>query len=372
MPSRGNPPHNMTFRHKIYHLAFAAIAVSLSSCSLMHDDLEPCPSGVELSFVYDYNIQRADMFNAHVGGVTVYVFDADGNYLTQQEEFNTDSSSPLAEHTYRMHLDLAPGTYQFIAVAHQKSYSECLASAGSKYRRTSLSASTGRMEDLEIMLDRENGSVNHAGVPLDLLWHGMSDAPLEVRDMEEAHQTISLMRDTKMLTVSLHQLDDPADISSDDFDIQLTAANGRLAHDNSLLDDELLTYTPYAQWTTEFTSSGSRAAGDSGEDILERTAHSALSFNRVILYPSAADNNRNAMLTVTNNTTGTTVARINLPDCLAQGRGAFEYYNYTPQEFLDREYNYKLDFFLRGDTWEYVDLSISIASWSKRIQRVNL
>ena len=53
-------------------------AAGLSGCTLMHDELDPCPSGVDLKFVYDYNIQRADMFPDHVGGVTVYVFDQSG------------------------------------------------------------------------------------------------------------------------------------------------------------------------------------------------------------------------------------------------------------------------------------------------------
>ena len=64
--------------------------------------------------------------------------------------------------------------------------------------------------------------------------------------------------------------------------------------------------------------------------------------------------------------------RINLADCLAQGRGAFENMNYSAQEFLDREYDYKLDFFLKGDQWQYMQLGISILDWSKRIQRADL
>ncbi|EKC70454.1 lipoprotein, partial [human gut metagenome] len=79
----------------------------------------------------------------------------------------------------------------------------------------------------------------------------------------------------------------------------------------------------------------------------------------------------NAILTITNKTTGEEVARINLADYLAQGRGAFEARHYSAQEFLDREYDYKLDFFLQGNQWKYVQLSISILDWSKRIQRVD-
>ena len=73
-----------------------------------------------------------------------------------------------------------------------------------------------------------------------------------------------------------------------------------------------------------------------------------------------------------NRQTGVTVADIDLPDYLAQGRNSMEQAIYSPQEFLDREFNYKLDFFLKGDTWSYVELRISVLSWSVRIQNVNL
>ena len=360
----------MTVRHLLTPFVTMALAFALAGCSFMHDDLPPCPSGVDLTFVYNYNIQRADMFNDHVGGVTVYVFDENGDFIMQQEEANSELNAPLADKAYKMHLDLEPGTYSFIALAHQKSLDECLSAPGAKFRRSEMVPGKHKATDLNVKLDRRNGMVLHANKSLDTLWHGMSPAPLVVRDMEAASQTISLMRDTKNLTVSLHQIEDPADISVDDFEIFITADNGSIAHDNAVLHDELLTYTPYATWNTVFTDQGTSR----GDEINtpERTAHAALSFNRIILYPSAQQNNRNAMLVINSRRSGQTVARINLPDCLAQGRGAFEYLNYSAQEFLDREYDYKLDFFLRGDRWEYIDLSISVLSWSKRIQREEL
>ena len=345
-------------------------AAGLSGCSLMHDDLDPCPSGVDLKFVYDYNIQRADMFPDHVGGVTVYVFDRSGRYITQQEDFNTAADRPLASHSYRMHLDLAPGTYRFVALAHQRGMDDCLSDAGAKYRHAAMVPGQNSLSDLRVVLDRMDGEVVNEGTHLDTLWHGMSATPLEVRDMEAASQTISLVRNTKSLTVSLHQLDDPAGIHSDDFDIKITASNGITGHDNTMLADESLTYTPYATWTTEFP------AADEGDNesrtVQERTAHAALSFNRIIHDRTGAADGSDALLTIYNKRSQKTVATINLADCLAQGRGAFEFHNYTPQEFLDREYDYKLDFFLKGDTWQYLDLKISILSWSKRIQRVQL
>ena len=359
----------MSLRTYIYFTMLLLTSVIPAGCSMVHDDLDPCPSGVDLEFVYDYNIQRADMFSDHVGGITVYVFDENGKFLMQQEEANSAVASPLASHAYRMHLDIAPGKYQFIAIAHQKSHEECLAAPGAKYRRTQMISGTHSRPDLNVILDRDGGRVAHQGVPLDTLWHGMGTELLEVKDMQAVTQKISLVRDTKELTISLHQLDAPADIDISDYEITITADNGHIAHDNSLIPDEVLTYTPYAVWNTEFTSEGSRSTSDEVV-VLERTAHAALSFNRVIHYPLMSDNDKNAMLSIRHIPSGRMVAQINLPDYLAQGRGAFEYYNYTPQEFLDREHDYKLDFFLRGDTWEYVNLSISIAAWAKHIQNV--
>lgn len=176
------------------------------------------------------------------------------------------------------------------------------------------------------------------------------------------HDTISLVRDTKELTLSLHQIDAPADISVEDFSFEITCANGTIGHDNSLWEDERLTYKPYFTWDTDFR--------DEAGNVKERTAHAAMMFSRLVLYP-VAQNEQNAMLSIFNKKTGEEVVRINLADCLAQGRGAFDYLNYSPQEFLDREYDYHLDFFLKGGEWQYANLSISVLSWSKRIQRVD-
>ena len=58
------------------------------SCDMMHDETDDCPTGLYLSFKYDYNLQRADMFNDHVGAVSVYVFDETGHYVTCREVKN--------------------------------------------------------------------------------------------------------------------------------------------------------------------------------------------------------------------------------------------------------------------------------------------
>ena len=358
-----------------------ALGSMLSSCNdLMHDDLPPCDMGVDLQFKYDYNVQRADMFNDHVGGVCVFVFDEQGNLVARQDAANEGKSQPLKDPNYAMRIDLQPGKYRFATFAFQKKYEETRTHNGAKFR-IAIPQVGSDIKDLNVRLDRTSPNrrnvqspdgndpednpavVENQSLPLDTLWQGLSDHLVEVKDLQVTKHTISLVRDTKQLTVRLHQLNEPTNINADDFSYQITDANGYINYDNSLLPDEELTYTPYKTWTTEFTTPEGT--------VQERTAHAALMFSRLVLHP-VTENEKNAILSIWNKKTGEEVVRINLADCLAQGRGAFENMNYSAQEFLDREYDYKLDFFLKGDQWQYMQLGISILDWSKRIQRADL
>lgn len=335
----------------------------LASCNdLMHDDLPPCDMGVDLQFKYDYNVQRADMFNDHVGGLCVFVYDEQGNFIARHDTYNDAVSQPLKDPNYAMRINLEPGKYRFATFAFQKKYEDALAQPGAKFQ-IALPQQGDNITALHARLDREQGKVNNQSQPLDTLWQGLSNELVEVKDLQVTRHTIGLVRDTKQLTISLHQTDEPANIHADDFSYQITNANGDISYDNSLLPDEELTYTPYYTWTTEFK--------DTEGNVKERTAHAALMFSRLIWHP-VEEKDKNAILTITNKTTGEEVARIDLADCLAQGRGAFEARHYSAQEFLDREYDYKLDFFLLGNKWRYATLRISILDWSKHIpQRVD-
>src|SRR5574344_1609639 len=112
-------------------LFMAAVLCSMVSCSMMHDDQDDCPEGLYIQFVYDYNIQRADMFKDHVGGVTVFVFDDKGYLVKKQSVANQTGDAPLKTYGYKMHIEgLQPGNYQLIALANQKSYDETLNTKG--------------------------------------------------------------------------------------------------------------------------------------------------------------------------------------------------------------------------------------------------
>ena len=456
-------------------IALCATA-ALGACSLMKDELDDCPQGLTVQFVYDYNVERADMFNDHVGSVTLYVYDAtDGHLVRVQTEDNTPSAQPLRNVNYRMTVDGLPtGEYRLLALANQRRYADISQLNGVRYLRAGESEG---MTSLNVALADlpARQAATAISQPLDTLWHGTlrtspdpseggevlarssyathtppsegpgevlsrsiparhtppsegpgevlsrsiparhsppsegpgevlsrstsarhtppSEGPGEVVTVREHQLTncvISLVRDTKRLHLSIRQADDPAHCDIADYDITLVDCNGRILWDNTVATpttpteptiptepttptEPTITYTPFARWNTYYDgltgqSPQQRPATD---DQLEETAHADLDFNRLMLR-SAEEPVSPAILTITHRADGRQVARINLPEILAQGRGAFERYAYSPQEFLDRAYDYRLDFILVGGQWRYMSLGIHTLPWTIRWQNVDL
>ena len=84
-------------------LLVAFVAFASSSCDTVYDDdLQPCPTGVSLHFVYDYNMEYANAFPAKVDCITLYVFDSEGKHVTTC----TETSDVLSREDYRMQIDL--------------------------------------------------------------------------------------------------------------------------------------------------------------------------------------------------------------------------------------------------------------------------
>ena len=353
----------------------------LQSFHLMYPDRSDCPEVLDINFVYTYNIHRADMLKDHVGGLKLFIFDEKGYFVTERSEHNSAANQPLSVYGYTMHVDgLKPGKYQFIALAMQKHYDEALSTDGAKYRHYAIQPGDS-MSKLKTTLDFDDWAETSysasakqlAGYqvsnssPLDTLWHGMLLQPVELKLEEPAYATISLMRNTKRLNVSIRQLKQTAQqpCSIDDYDVYVADNNATTLYNNDVEGNEQLLYTPHTTWDTKDLSA---SRSDDGSDVTAQTAHAELNLNR--LMTSTAGNA--AKLHIYNNKTGTLAAEVNLPDLLQQGRAAYDMYSYSTQEYLDREHNYSLSFYLVGDSWEYVNLTVSTLPWAKRIYRTKL
>lgn len=394
----------------LHHIICGLIALSattaMTSCSMMEDDVQDCPTGLYVRFVYDYNTARADMFKDHVGHVRLFVYDENGRKVAQRDVSNTDIDRPLLQYGYTIHFadgELPEGRYRLQAIALQKDWDEALATPGAKYRRND----PANHDELNVTLDRTDQRHPVSGhyhvsneAPLDTLWHTLkvtatapqdgtqvpviapttkpftvyplADQMVTIQRERATYATVSMIRNTKHLNITLRQIDDPANIFDSDFEVYVTDRNSAVAHDNELSSDDPLHYTPYHNWTTAFDENGVVIDTTHKElprrnAVQMRTAHYNVMFNRLINY-TGTDMAKNGKLMIVNKHSGKTVAEINLPSILAEGRMAYYTYNYSPQEYLDREYDYHLNFFLKGDSWVYCDIVINTLGWSLRKQ----
>ena len=359
--------------NKCYALLLSMLAVSmLGSCDMMTDDMEDCPYGLYVTFKYDYNLQRADMFNDHVGSVTLYVFDESGKLVKTYEESNADGMAPLASPAYAMHItDLPPGRYRLLALAGQRPYAEQLESGRAKFVRAEMTAGSD-ITSLDVSLDKQQRAdglydIVNNGLPLDTLWHGLTAEPVQVYcpyTYHPTYATVSLVRDTKKINVTLRELDDPTQMDIDDYDLRIYDRNSHILWDNSLDETDAVVYTPHAVWNTDDRTPAVDAEGNPLGEV-GCIGHADFMTSRLIYHDDAADDGR---LVITSKLSGEEVVRLNLPDILSRLRTSEDRYRYTEQEFLDRGYDYQLDIFLRGGRLSYVNISISVLSWSKRIQ----
>jgi hypothetical protein len=230
-------------------MAAVAMLLALGSCDMMTEDLDDCPSGLYVNFVYDYNIQRADMLKDHVGGLTLYVYD-ESDRLVAQKTMDGSQLSKYGSYLHFTEAELAPGhSYRLMAVALQKDWQQALLTPGAKYRLTG-NTTDSQWQQFRIDLDHNaTRAPAHyypvsSAAPMDTLWHTLttvatpaSDHPMTLapasltparcdyswqRDGsvktngqervslvsgEPAYATVALIRDTKHLNVTLRSID---------------------------------------------------------------------------------------------------------------------------------------------------------------------
>ena len=252
---------------------------------------------------------------------------------------------------------LGAGKYQFLALAGQNAYADQLVSGRAKFVRTE-PANGSDIKKLEVNLDHQSrgdyDEVENHAMPLDTLWHGKMLESVEVSSSEAAYATIPLVRDTKKINVALRDLDSPQDMDVNDYTMTIEDHNARILWDNSLDESRKVVYTPHATWNTvDETEQG-------------KIAHADFMTSRILKHD---DYKQDGHLLIKSKETGNTVVNVNLPDLLSRLRTSEEY-SYSAQEFLDRAYDYKLQFFIQGGKLKYcyITISVNVLSWSKRIQ----
>lgn len=341
-------------RVKMAPALLAVIAVSaLSSCDLVYEDEGDCATYCDVRFVYDRNMEFADAFPAQVEAVDLYVFDADGRFLRQVSE----RGDALKADGYTMPLDLQPGRYTVLAWCglgcERDSYEVPQPQPGV----TTLAEMRCRLADRQVT--EEETAVGE----IDNLFHGMTTFTLP--DEEGKHTyTVELTKNTNTVRVVLQNMSgEPLD--ADDFRFTITDENGLLDYDNSPLDDELLSYHPF------YVTQGTAGVNTDDDAITSVSAAMAeFTVSRLV-----KDKDTRPMLTITkaepeSDGSHKTVLSIPLVDYALLVKGYY-HRDMDDQEYLDRQDEYNLTFFLdNGGNW--LSSSVIINSWRVVLSDVGL
>ena len=182
------------------------------------------------------------------------------------------------------------------------------------------------------------------------LFHGIAtDQDFTENPGSERRATVYLTKNTNVVRIVLQHLSGET-VNADDFEFTITDDNGWMAADNSLLDDETLTYHAWSVYD------GEAALGDDAESegitsvgaaIAELTVGRLMTDHRPIL--------------TIRNKSGETILSIPLIDYCLLVKGNYNR-SMSDQEYLDRQDEYNMVFFLdENDRW--VNSTIYINSW---------
>lgn len=327
-------------------LCVMALGTTLAACdNAIYDGEGDCSVNYRIRFRYDYNMKYADAFAHEVKAVTLYLIDANGKVAWQR----TEEGAALSNGEYTMTVDVEPGKY------------DLLAWCGTKEKGSFAIPETSEGKGLTCTLGREHDEKGTAFVDKDIdrLFYGW----LPEQDFAETEgtytYTVPLVKNTNSVRVVLQHLSgEPVD--KDKFEFSISDKNGTMNWDNALLPDEPLTY--YA-WHTE---QGTAGIGE------PETAKQISSFSAAVAELTVARlmEDADTRLTVRNRNNGEVVLSIPLIDYALLVKG---FYNKEMgnQEFLDRQDEYSLVFFLdEGDRW--MDAYIYINSWKLVLSDVEL
>lgn len=310
---------------KIYRWLLLPFTILLASCELVDEHLPECVH--EIRFVYDMTLSGGDAFPVQVRSIDLYVFTLDGTLVKKYSE----EGDALSQKDYRMKLDLPEGTYKVVAWCGMKDNGFCMETPDK------LSSMTTRLMETGVTSAEDLGA----------LWYGTQD--IHIDPMTQIVHTVHLTKDTNNIRVTLQRIDGTT-VSDSDFDFSIEDTNRVLNSQN--IPNSAVTYKPFVQ--------GQQTLG--GADGAEAVTVAYAEFSTSRLYVG-----NQPRLTITYKPDGREVMNIPLLDYLTM-RSA-KYMTWGSQEYLDRECDYSLVFFL-NDNNQWARTTIIVNGWTIRINNI--
>ena len=375
---------------RFIYLIFSLI---LLSCSIK-ENIEPCAPEPKtftiVDFIYDYNMQKENIFNKQAGSVYLYVFDEDSVMLYRK----TKSKIELPNNNVNFSIifdeqEIVPGNkYNFVAMAqgNHEGYEASLETPGFQLNSNcDMRPGISKISDFIIKLDQnEDGEIDfgiidfldeygNSSRTIDTVW---STKPGEIQTIEipdfyyepsleqlpdnYVNVNIPMLRLTNSITINLlspafNSNTNPADYL---FLIYFPYGNGTINFTGKTLDSKSLYYRPlrknlfpYSKNTEDkpyFTLSEERIYAIKAEFGVSRLQY-----------------NDECSLQIRNSNNYEIISKFeNFSGFLAD---YFEHGFEDNQEFLDREYDFQVDIALdENQNIQWIQCWCAVLGWAKR------
>ena len=328
-------------------------ATLLVSCSNeIFEGEGDCSIKYQVAFRYTRNILDADAFASQVNSVSLFVFDRKGTLVASKSE----SGTALSAEGYVMELeDIQPGTYDLIAWCGMADGKSFVWQGGSSPRTK---------EDLITIMNRQRNTSEEAysDVSLASLFHGTENS-VAFPDAPGVHtvSTLSLTKNTNTIRIILQHYAGKT-LDKKDFSFTIEDENGLMNYDNSVLADEKITYKEWSKFSGEVSM-----PGEDAEDAEIKSVSSVIGEIDV----ARLIKGHNAILTVSAADKEAPVLRLPLLDVLLLAKGEARR-PMDDQEYLDRQDEYNLIFFLNDENGWYRNAGIYVNAWHVIYQQPSL
>lgn len=341
-------------------LLLTVLAGAMASCDSILDFEEgDCSIEYRVKFKYDYNMEKVDAFAQEVKTVTLYAFDKDGNFVYQK----TEQGERLATGEYTMQVDIEPGDYELITWAglDDQSFAVPLLTEGVS-KREDLTVLTRRNIDSRAT-GEEGAYIVKRNLPS--LFHGRVEKQAFTRSIQKMVTTIDLVKNTNNIRVVIAQVNrtpgQPVTraINKERFSYAIYDDNGHMNYDNSLLEDNMLTYLPFV---TEDSSIKTRAFGD--ENAEYPAAIAEISVARLL-------ETQTPQLEIIDQETGKQLLPSNSLIGFLGLLKEQDFIDMPLQEYLDRENRFGIVFFV-DENLTMINTVIQINDWIVQINDIEL
>lgn len=321
-------------------LATLFIVLSTSSCKegFIYEGEGDCGVYYNIEFKYDYNLKYADAFAKEVNSVALFVFD--NNDILVDTIVENDKAK-LSADDFSIALELEAGNYELLAWAGLENEESFDLLADAVVGKTT-------KQQMQVMLESVEGVVSRDLKPL---FHGTM--PIEVTDEPGTYtETMSLVKDTNVVRIMLQQMSDG--VVADKFRYEITADNGMLDWDNSVIGENNVLYQPWSVMTgtAEVDPGYGTNAVTRADEVSVALAEFTL--NRMI-------DGQSPVLTIWNIEENEKVLSIPVADYALLVKGQYNA-AMSNQEYLDRQDEYTMTFFLDEDG-DWLSASIVVNSW---------